>query len=195
MNLSSSLTGLLGPALLWSAVAGHAAPATAAPLGRLFSTPAERLRLDEARKGAGPASTAVNAAANAAANATEIAAANAPANLPVSMPVPVAPPEPGSLTGMPPAPQSPPLTPPSPLTSSPPPPPPAEQIVVNGVLRRSTGKNTVWINQQAHDNVRLNGQAGKTAAQLKLSSGQRISLKPGQRYDVEAARVKDSNEP
>lgn len=185
MIISLRPMGLLGPAALCCVLISHAAPVAGAPLGRLFSTPAERQHIDAVRNGleAAPAAAAANFPAGPAAPMPAGPAANIPAG-------------PGPGPSFPAGPST--SFPAGPATSGPAaatPPPPTEQIVVDGVLRRSTGGNTVWINQQAHDNVRLSGQAGKTAAQLKLRSGQRISLKAGQRYDVEAARVKDTNEP
>jgi hypothetical protein len=76
--------------------------------------------------------------------------------------------------------------------------PQAETLVLNGVLRSSSGRSTIWLNDQPQ----RAGQAtyAKPARNGKgmtvtLPSGQRILLKPGQRYDLNEGKVKDVNEP
>ncbi|MES2350349.1 MAG: hypothetical protein V4641_22490 [Pseudomonadota bacterium] len=77
-------------------------------------------------------------------------------------------------------------------------PPPAETLVLNGVLRSSSGRSTIWLNDQpqragqaTYARPARNGK-GMT---VTLPSGQRILLKPGQRYDLNEGKVKDVNEP
>jgi len=60
-------------------------------------------------------------------------------------------------------------------------PPPVE---LNGLVQRSSGRSTVWLNQDAQQepyNRLGSGQAGTLT--LQLSNGQSVLLKPGQRYD------------
>ncbi|MDR7049290.1 hypothetical protein J2X54_001738 [Duganella sp. 3397] len=67
-----------------------------------------------------------------------------------------------------------------------------EQLTMNGVLRSSNGRSTVWLN-----NVPQRGAANKfsnrdsKAVTVTLPSGRRIVLQPGQRYDLADGRVKD----
>ncbi|MPQ57523.1 hypothetical protein [Duganella sp. FT27W] len=71
-------------------------------------------------------------------------------------------------------------------------PPPSEQLTMNGVLRSSNGRSTVWLNNQPQ-----RGAANKftnrdsKAVTVTLPSGKRIVLQPGQRYDLADGRVKD----
>lgn len=69
-------------------------------------------------------------------------------------------------------------------------------LVMSGVLRSSSGRSTVWLNNVAqNDGQNRFSNRGKAAVSITLPSGQRLILKPGQRYDLDAARVKDVNEP
>ncbi|OEZ92242.1 hypothetical protein [Duganella phyllosphaerae] len=67
-----------------------------------------------------------------------------------------------------------------------------EQLTMNGVLRSSNGRSTIWLN-----NVPQRGAANKfsnrdsKAVAVTLPSGRRIVLQPGQRYDLADGRVKD----
>ena len=70
------------------------------------------------------------------------------------------------------------------------------QLTMNGVLRTSNGRSTVWLN-----NVPQGGSANKfsnrnrQALTVTLPSGKRVVLQPGQRYDLADGRVKDISEP
>lgn len=80
----------------------------------------------------------------------------------------------------------------------PPPPPPPETLVMNGVLRTSSGRSTVWLNDIPQSGQQLKVvQRARSAPQLtvQLPSGKKVLLKPGQRYDLAEGRVKDINEP
>ena len=76
--------------------------------------------------------------------------------------------------------------------------PAVEQIELNGVVKRSGGKFTAWINQKAQ-NENQNPQGilvlGKTldpsSAALLLSSGKKVELKAGQTYDTVSGKVED----
>ena len=119
-----------------------AAPAAhGQPLGRLFTTPAERYQLDQAR-----------AAARAPAPPTA-AAAQQPALAPA----------------------------------------PAEPVTLHGFVRSSSGRSTVWVNAAEQEDARnrFSGPGRKPAVILRLPSGRRIELKPGQTADPNNARVRD----
>lgn len=90
--------------------------------------------------------------------------------------------------------------------AAPPPPPPS--LTLNGVVRSSSGRTTVWLNdvaQSAPDSkvskpAKAKAKGSKPAAAngalaFTLPSGKRILLQPGQRYDLNEGRVKDVNEP
>lgn len=74
-------------------------------------------------------------------------------------------------------------------------PPPSDQLTMNGVLRSSNGRSTVWLNNEPQ-----RGGANKftnrdsKAVTVTLPSGKRIVLQPGQRYDLADGRVKDVNQ-
>ncbi|GAB2838685.1 hypothetical protein GCM10027277_01970 [Pseudoduganella ginsengisoli] len=71
-----------------------------------------------------------------------------------------------------------------------PPPPPQPPVVVNGVVRPSRGNATIWLNQEpVPEGQRITRRDGKVV--VTLSSGQRVTLKPGQRYDEAAGGVRD----
>ncbi|KAB8045011.1 hypothetical protein [Janthinobacterium aquaticum] len=126
-------------------VAALAQAQNPAPLGRLFSTPAQRAELD-ARRNAADQPQAM------------LAAPPAPAPAPAALPPPVE---------------------------------------LNGLVQRSSGRSTVWLNQQAQQEPynrlapeqaqqepynRLAPEQGGTLT-LQLSNGQSVLLRPGQRYD------------
>jgi hypothetical protein len=88
-----------------------------------------------------------------------------------------------------PPPANPALTPPPP----PPPPPPAPPVELNGVVQRSSGRSTVWLNQAAQNephNQLAREQPGSLT--LRLSTGQVVLLKPGQRYDPASGTVTEA---
>lgn len=87
------------------------------------------------------------------------------------------------------------------------PPPKAEQLELSGVLRRSGGKGTVWLNDEAQPEPlqaqqltqrQRRGKDGAPASSsvtVTLPSGKRVILKPGQHYDLGEGRVKEVHEP
>jgi hypothetical protein len=105
-------------------------------LGRLFSSPEERARLDAGRSGTPPA-----------------------------VAVQVAPP--------------------------PPPPPPGPPMELNGLVQRSSGRSTVWLNQ-APQQEPYNQVSGASQLTLRLSNGQVVVLKPGQQYDPASGTVMEA---
>lgn len=76
-----------------------------------------------------------------------------------------------------------------------------EQMTLNGIVRRSSGKTTTWINQlPQHENETPQGiavhpgQASKPAALLLLPSGRQINLKAGQTFDTTKGKVREGYE-
>ncbi|MFB9245167.1 hypothetical protein IV454_22025 [Massilia antarctica] len=122
--------------LLLAAAVG--AQAQTAPMGRLFTTPAERHQLDIQR----------------------------------------------GLVAAPPAPVVEAASAPQPMT-------------VNGFVRRSSGKSTVWVNNEAREGARnrFSGPAQAPRVTLTLPSGQKVVLKPGQSVDMNAGTVTDVDSP
>lgn len=73
-----------------------------------------------------------------------------------------------------------------------------ETLMMNGVLRSSSGRSTVWLNdvpQSGAQNKLSRRGATSPALTVTLSSGKKVILKAGQRYDLNDGRVKDINEP
>jgi len=69
-------------------------------------------------------------------------------------------------------------------------------LVLSGTLRSSSGRSTVWLNDQPqHDAQNPYSRPGKSAVTVTLPSGKRVQLKAGQRYDLGSGQVKDINEP
>ena len=174
----------LGAVLL--ALAG-AAPLRADPmLGRLFSTPAERAALDVRRgDGAGGVNNVNNNVMSGAMPINGGPAIVYNGGMPMK-------------GGGAPVQSAPPADPNAAPADVPATPPPAETLVLNGVLRSSGGRSTIWLNDQpqragqaAYAKPARNGK-GMT---VTLPSGQRVLLKPGQRYDLNEGKVKDVNEP
>lgn len=69
---------------------------------------------------------------------------------------------------------------------------------MNGVLRSSSGRSTVWLNNvpQSGAQNKLSTRGKKSQAlTVTLPSGKKVILQAGQRYDVNDGRVKDINEP
>ncbi|HEX7983330.1 MAG TPA: hypothetical protein VF616_07420 [Duganella sp.] len=147
-------------------------------LGRLFNTPAERVALDANR---GKVAAAANAAPVAAPAQADFRPLGAPGNMPPPTPDAMMPP--GAAPGM--------------AADAPPAPPPApEQLEMNGVVRSSSGRSTVWLNNvpQSGPQNKFSNRNNK-ALTVTLPSGKKVLLRPGQRYDLADGRVKDINEP
>lgn len=75
---------------------------------------------------------------------------------------------------------------------------PTEQITLNGIVRRSSGKTTAWINQvPQHENEVPQGVAiqpgppSKPTAVLLLPSGKQVQLKAGQTFDTTKGKVRE----
>jgi len=161
-------------------------------LGRLFNTPAERSALDANR---GKAAAAANGQqAGQQAGQPPQPGAQAEYSLPPGVPGNMPPPGTQSVQpGM----MQPGATPmPGMAAGTPAAPPPPEQLEMNGLVRSSSGRNTVWLNnvpQSGPQNKFSN--RNKKALTVTLPSGKKIVLRPGQRYDLADGRVKDINEP
>ena len=76
-----------------------------------------------------------------------------------------------------------------------------EQVTLNGIVRRSSGKTTAWINQvPQNENETPQGiavQQGKTSkpsALLLLPSGRQVNLKAGQTFDTTKGKVREGYE-
>ncbi len=141
-------------ALLAACTLPAAAQTTFTTMGRLFTTPADRMRLDQQRNSAdlrGPDPAGDNGSAQAA-----------PAGMPVSTD-----------------------------TLSPPPPPPAapRPVQLGGIVRRSDGSATVWVDQVPHE-TRMPSPAGKGIT-VNIE-GRSVRLKPGQSYDPATGTVIDA---
>lgn len=76
--------------------------------------------------------------------------------------------------------------------------PPPKMFTLNGVVRRSDGETTIWVNNQAaHDGFRdmdvLPGSISREAVAVQLpGSGRRVKLKVGQTVDSMTGRVEES---
>lgn len=73
-----------------------------------------------------------------------------------------------------------------------------EQITLNGIVRRSGGKTTAWINQvPQHENETpqgiavQQGETSKPSALLLLPSGKQVQLKAGQTFDTTRGKIRE----
>lgn len=130
----------LARALLLSLLAGLGPTASAEPLGRLFSTPAERAALDASRANGGAPAAAEQA-------------------------------------------------PPTIIDEE------APSVTMNGVVRRSSGKSTVWINQvpQQDGSNHFRATPGAAALTLRANSGKPVTLKAGQSFDPDNGKVREDD--
>ena len=72
--------------------------------------------------------------------------------------------------------------------ATPPPPPPAPPVQLDGLVQRSSGRSTVWLNQTPQQEP-YNRLAPGGQLTLTLSNGQVVVLKPGQQYDPASGTV------
>ncbi|MYN21224.1 hypothetical protein GTP81_31260, partial [Rugamonas sp. FT107W] len=68
-------------------------------------------------------------------------------------------------------------------------PPASSAVQLSGVLRGSSGRTTVWLNQVPQTGGVKAGPG--TAVSLRLSSGRRLIMKPGQSYDPDNGSVQE----
>ena len=85
-----------------------------------------------------------------------------------------------------------------PVTVIAPPEPAREQYTLDGFVRRSSGKSTIWINRvprsehEISQGILVRQQLSKPpAVSILLPSGQRLNLKPGQTFDNASGRVSE----
>lgn len=77
---------------------------------------------------------------------------------------------------------------------------PTEQITLNGIVRRSSGKTTAWVNQVPQRENEMQGVTvlkSKTKSPLvplQLPSGKQIRLKPGQTFDTTKGQIREGYE-
>ena len=149
-------------------------------LGRLFNTPAERVALDANR---GKAVAAVNATPAAAPSPSDFLPPGVPGNMGAPAPQ-------GQM------PYNAALATLAAGADAPATPPPPEQLELNGVVRSSSGRSTVWLNNMPQSGPQNKfSNRNKKALTVTLPSGKKVLLQPGQRYDLADGRVKDINEP
>jgi hypothetical protein len=79
------------------------------------------------------------------------------------------------------------------------PPPETSTLEMNGILRRSDKRATVWLNGEpqagAQRSVAQQRGAVTPEVTVTLPSGKKLKLKAGQRYDLDEGRIKDVHEP
>lgn len=84
------------------------------------------------------------------------------------------------------------------LAPPPPPPPPTPPVELNGVVVRSSGRSTVWLNEEVqnepHNRLVRDKSGNPGTLTLRLSTGQVVRLKPGQRYDPASGTVTEVQE-
>lgn len=73
----------------------------------------------------------------------------------------------------------------APVADAPPPPP----LQLNGVVRRSDGRSTVWLNQQPQ--VDGDNALQDQTLSVRLSSGRQVILKPGQSFNPANGTIQD----
>ncbi|OEZ51012.1 hypothetical protein [Duganella sp. HH105] len=185
--------------MLWLLLAAAPAPAQQVELGRLFATPAERGTMDRQRDtaAAGAAAGAMPqqaAAQEAAPPESYIPAGGTPSYIPNGG-TPYIPnggtpyiPNGGTPTYNGGA-----LEPPAgaavPAAATPSAAPPSSAVQLSGVLRGSSGRTTVWLNQVPQENI-ARTVPGKGVA-LRLSSGRQLILKPGQSFDAANGHIQE----
>ncbi len=71
-------------------------------------------------------------------------------------------------------------------------------ITVNGLVSRSSGKSTIWINQvpqRENENPQgvtiQQGKTSKPSAVLLLPSGKKVEIKPGQTFDAGKGKIRE----
>ncbi|MFP5393020.1 MAG: hypothetical protein ACLGI6_15975 [Gammaproteobacteria bacterium] len=88
-----------------------------------------------------------------------------------------------------------PAPPPPPVALAAPPPPAPAPVTINGVVKRSGGPSTVWMNSAAQSSQDVGGPARTPQVTVTLPGGQRMQIKPGQTVDMSAGSVKDVDTP
>jgi hypothetical protein len=77
-----------------------------------------------------------------------------------------------------------------------------DRFSVDGFVKRSSGKDTTWVNQQPQSvkqssrNIIVQQQLSKPPlVSITLPTGKRLKLKAGQTVDVESGKIRDVYEP
>lgn len=77
----------------------------------------------------------------------------------------------------------------------------AKRITLTGLVKRSSGKTTIWINQipqnenESPQGIAIAGKASAPqAVPLLLPSGKRVEIKAGQTYDTASGKVREGYE-
>jgi hypothetical protein len=74
---------------------------------------------------------------------------------------------------------------------------PLPQVQLDGLVKRSSGEDTVWINGAEVEAGTRRGEVSVTSvrdggnARILLSGKKALTLKPGQRFDPESGQVRD----
>lgn len=71
---------------------------------------------------------------------------------------------------------------------------PEDSITLNGVVKRSDGRHTVWINNKTFDegiNIKRDSKSGNYNVQLPYSE-QHVRLKVGQRLDSASGKIEEA---
>jgi len=77
-----------------------------------------------------------------------------------------------------------------------------EQATLNGYVTRSSGKNTTWINQVAHEENEYSGRVHisqkpghKAEISMKAAGGRRVNVKVGDTLDLQTGTLHRIDEP
>jgi hypothetical protein len=75
--------------------------------------------------------------------------------------------------------------------------PAGDRLVLNGVARSSSGRTLVWLNntEQTAAGATVSVQGATPSWSVPLSSGRRLTLLPGQRYDIQSGAIDDDDAP
>ncbi len=75
--------------------------------------------------------------------------------------------------------------------------PAPEPVTINGFVRRSAGRSTVWVNQETRDarQNQFSGPAQAPQVTLNLPGGGKVKVKPGQTVDLSTGTVRDVDAP
>lgn len=71
-------------------------------------------------------------------------------------------------------------------------PPPAEPVTLDGFVKRSDGRTTVWVNQQPQERATFSGNPRQPMITVATPSGGSVTLKPGQTADLHSGRIDDA---
>ena len=74
------------------------------------------------------------------------------------------------------------------------PPPPPAPVVVTGIVKRSNGRSTVWINNVPQEDAAIapDARSGAPSVTVPLPTGQQATVKAGQQLDVTTGEVRDA---